>query len=162
MSEIRSHLGECAGQGQAALAAAITGLGAPHDLARRYLEEYQLAGAVGHAAPGRLMLAMLGRARQSALSLATVFAAVLLYVMAVTFLAMAVVKPLAPGHVGAWSTPWGLQVGITTDPPAGAVDLVGYWIMPFALLLAVACYIAGTRLLRAMGWRLLSRTMRIA
>lgn len=155
--EIRSHLTDCAECGEAALAAALAGLGTPHGLARRYIEEYELAGAVGRAAPGRLMVAMLGRASQSLVAMAAVFGTMTLYLFGLVLAGMAILKPFAPDQVGAWHGARGWQIGIAAQPPGGGVELAGYWIIPLSIALALGCYLAGTRVLRAGGGQLLRR-----
>ena len=158
-TEIHGHLTECAAQGDTGLAAALAGLGSPYSLARRYLEENDLAAAIGRKGPGRLLLAIVDRAGRSAIALGAAFVALTLYLFTVTFGVVVLAKPIVPGRVGVWHGVGGWQAGLVAAPPAGGVDLLGFWIMPIGVALALCCYTAGTQVLRRTGTRMLHRAM---
>lgn len=151
LDEIGSHLTECAGGGTEALAAALERLGPPHALARRYAEEYALAGAAARGGPGRLPLAVLNRGARGAAALATGLATAFLYVLAASLAVVAAAKPVAPSHVGAWRTGEGWQAGLLAEPPA-VPDVLGWWAVPLAVAGAAACVLLATALLRGAGW----------
>jgi hypothetical protein len=156
VGEIRSHLTDCAVGGEGALDRAIAGLGAPHALGRRFVEEYQLSGAMAAAGPLDLLRALLGRSSRRVLAVTTAFAGALCYLLTFTFATMAMVKPFAPAHVGAWQTGGAWMAGMLTEAPA-APELLGWWTVPLAIALAIGCYLLGTLILRGAGARLLGR-----
>ncbi|WP_260597709.1 HAAS signaling domain-containing protein [Sphingomonas endolithica] len=156
-AEIHSHLSESATAGRDAAARAYEKLGPPHLLARRFVEEYELAGALHRAAPGRLLLAILSRGSRNVAALGAGFGAVLCYVFALTFLVVAAAKPVMPANVGLWRTGDGATLaGLVAVPPTGA-DLLGLWIIPVALAAAIGCYLFGTQVLRHRARHLLGR-----
>ena len=156
-AEIHSHLTESALAGPLAAASAREKLGAPHELARRFVEEYELAGALNRAAPGSLLMAILNRGSRSVAALATGFGAALSYIFALAFLVIAVAKPIAPANIGWWRTHDGsMMAGLIATPPLGAADLLGLWIIPLALAAATLCYLLGTQVLRRIARRFLT------
>jgi len=157
-SEIHSHLAERDARGPRELERALASMGPPDALARSYVEEFELAGAVNRASPARLMLAMLDRAGRSGLAFVGSFAALSLYLVAGAFLLMAVMKPITPDKVGAWRLgEGGFAFAIMDTPPPPQAELLGYWIIPLSAMLATLCFIAASKLLRWAGRRLLAR-----
>jgi uncharacterized membrane protein len=155
--EIHSHLSECAGRGPRDLDRAIAGLGSPDALARSYVEEFELAGAVNSASPVTLLLTVLNRATRSVMAFLGGFAALTLYLLAVGCAMVAVGKFIVPGKVGAWISDHSLTAGIVDTPPAGGHELLGYWIVPIAAAIAALCFVGAGKLLRLIGRRLLAR-----
>ncbi|PZO88173.1 MAG: hypothetical protein DI623_13175 [Sphingomonas sanxanigenens] len=155
--EIHSHLTDCAAKGPDPLIAAIGRLGTPHQLARRYVEEYELAGAIGRAAPMSLLIHMASRATRNMAALGAVFAVLVLYLLSAALGIIALAKPISPHNVGAWYGSYGLEAGLLLSPPTGGHELLGIWIVPIAVALSLAAYLAGTRLLRDVGNNLLGK-----
>jgi hypothetical protein len=155
IQEIRSHLTDSASGDTGSLDRAFAGFGTPYALGRRFVEEYELAGAVSGSGPGRLLVALLGRSRRRVVTTAAVFAAILCYVFAATFAVLAMAKPFVPGHVGAWRHDGDFAAGLVAMPPAGP-ELLGWWVVPIALALAIGSYLLGTGVLRLTGRRLLA------
>jgi hypothetical protein len=152
--EIRSHLTDSAGGGDDALTRAIAGLGTPYALGRRFVEEYELAGAVTASGPWRLLGALAGRTSRRAAGTGAAFAAMLCYLFALVFALIAVAKPFAPGHVGLWRVEGGWNAGLVAAAPPPP-ELLGIWSIPLALAAALASYAVGTMVLRRIGSRLL-------
>jgi hypothetical protein len=158
--EIHSHLMDCAARGPAELETAFRRLGAPDLLARSYVEDYELAGALNRAAPGRLMLTMLDRAGRSVLAFAGGLGAFILYALSAALAFIAIAKLIVPAHVGAWKLNGQLEFGVVgLDLPAGQ-ELVGFWIIPLSAILAWVGVILAGKLLRLVGRRLLARPKR--
>lgn len=158
--EIESHLVESAERGGQALRSAFAGLGHPSVLARSFIEEFELSGAVNRAMPGTLLVNMLSRGSRSIAAFSAGTAALLLYVVAFALLVVAAAKPIAPRLVGAWQVDGHLRSAgfLAGGGPAGGVEILGYWIIPIAVGVAVVAYAAATRLLRDVAGRLLMRT----
>ena len=71
------------------------------------------------------------------------------YLMLAIFVGMAVLKPLWGEHVGVFRNADGTIIAGIVAPSAGARELLGWWSIPIALLLAALLYIALTKGLRA-------------
>jgi len=158
-SEIHSHLTECAGRGDARLDAALVRLGPADRLAQRYVEDHELSGAVNRAAPARLLVAMLGRATSNLIAFASGCGASILYLFALGFAANALLKPFMPDQVGYWTQSGrfvGFGIGVV-GAQTQAVERLGYAIIPLCAVAAILCYVAGTRLLKGVAHRLLTR-----
>ncbi|WP_116090325.1 HAAS signaling domain-containing protein [Sphingomonas crusticola] len=157
-SEIHGHLSERAGRGPSELERAMAGMGSPDALARSYVEEFELAGAINRASPVTLLLSVLNRAGRSGLAFFGSFAAVLLYLVSGAFALMAVMKLVEPDKVGAWQLGHGgFAFAILDRPPPTQTELLGYWIVPLSVMLATLCFLGGSKLLRLAGRRLLAR-----
>jgi len=156
-SEIHSHLSDCVTRGEKELDRAIAKMGPPDALARSYVEDYELAGAVNRASPAPLLFTVLNRATRSLLAFVGGFAALTLYLIALGCGAVAIGKLIEPGHVGAWKEGHALSIGIASGPPVGQ-EMMGYGIVPAAVLVGAICFIAAHKLLRLIGRRLLARS----
>ncbi|WP_242096370.1 DUF1700 domain-containing protein [Sphingomonas sp. CROZ-RG-20F-R02-07] len=154
-AEIRSHLHDCAADGDVALDAALAGLGSPYHLARRYLEENALVGALGRVAPARLLLAIVDRAGRSVLAFAAASVGLIAYLLAAAIGIVVFAKPIVPDRVGLWHGADGWQAGLIAAPPGAGSDMLGFWIMPTGVVLALGLYLVATRVLRLAGHRLL-------
>lgn len=150
--EIESHLAEAGGSAAPVLAR----LGPPDVLARAYLEDHQLSRALYAGAPGALLATLLARATRSGAALAAGVAGVVLYAFALSLAALAVLKPVAPGHVGYWDGGGAAMFGFVSAPP-DTPERLGWWMVPIALAGAVGCYLLATGLTRWCGRRLLRR-----
>jgi hypothetical protein len=155
--EIHSHLSDCAARGDAELDRAMAKLGSPDALARSYVEEYELAGAVNRASPSVLLLNLLNRGTRSLLAFGGGLAGLFLYFFAASFALVAVAKLIVPDEVGAWVGPHIFSAGITGTPPPGAHEVLGYWIVPVSIILGAVSFVGAGKLLRLVGRRLLRR-----
>jgi hypothetical protein len=155
LAELSSHLADRAEQGPDRLSAALAIMGEPSEYARRYLEDHQLADALQRVAPGLALISILGRAGRSALAFAVGLGVVTLYCLGLSFLAMAILKPLAPANIGLWAGAE-FHFGFLARPPA-TPEALGLWMIPLCGLGAVLCYVAGTALVRRGGRMLLKR-----
>jgi hypothetical protein len=155
VAEIESHINERVASGTA-LEAALAGLGWPELLARSYLEDYEMARALSRSSPGLLLATMLGRATSSVMALAAGFAGLTLYALALAFLALAILKPVAPAYVGLWTGPRLFALGAFASAP-GRDEMLGYALIPLALAAALGCYLLAQIVMRGCGRRLLRR-----
>lgn len=150
LAEIAAHVADrCAASGDP-VRTVLAALGDADALARSYLDAHDLSRARPGPAPGPL-LAAVARATRALPKLGAGFAAILLYLVGASFALVAVMKPVAPSHVGLW---WGgerLTFGLLSDPGPMAQERLGYWITPVALAAALACGLAAAALLRGYG-----------
>ena len=156
--EIHSHLSECAARGPRELDRAMAGMGSPDALARSYVEEFELAGAVNRASPVTLLLTILDRGTRNISALICGFTALTLYLLAIGSAAVAIGKFIIPANVGVWTTDRWFGAGITFPAPTDAHEWLGYGIVPLAVAIGGICFVAAGKLLRWVGRRLLART----
>ncbi|WP_421933242.1 HAAS signaling domain-containing protein [Phenylobacterium sp.] len=145
VAEIGDHLNQRAQAGQAP-AEILAGFGAPEAYGRRFLDDFELSGALGSQRAGDLAVAILRRAHRSLAALAAVAAACLLAAAAFVVVTTAIYKVIDPTHAGLWSGRAGFFIGIIDDP-ASAHELLGIWIFPLAALSLVLAWLAGRLIL---------------
>lgn len=131
LEETRAHLNEAIGSGKAP-AEALAGFGLAEDYAHGFVQEMELAGALGSRRTGE-MLSVVGR-RVSHNGIAAVAGFLLLMLGAGAFVAalMLVLKLSDPAHTGLWRGPHAFFIG-RIDDPSTANDLLGYWLYPAAV-----------------------------
>ena len=137
LRELRSHVDELVGKEGSGVEAALQSLGDPLDLAQTYRSENQMVRAQCSGSP-LIILQGLRHASRSTLGRVTANA---LYVFGYfgmgTRWAGALEKVLAPSRGGLWYTSgdfWSITLVVGGNPPAGARELLGWWLVPIALL----------------------------
>ena len=137
LRELRSHVDELAEKEGSGVEAALQSLGDPFYLAQRYRSENQMVRAQCSGSP-LTILQGLRHATRGTLGRVTVTA---LYVLGYfgmgTLWAGALEKLLAPSRGGLWYIPgdfWSITLVVGGNPPAGARELLGWWLVPIALL----------------------------
>lgn len=138
LRELRSHIAELAAQDGGNAEAALESLGDPVELAKKYQADNQIV----HAECSRSPLAILLGLRHASRTRIGQRAATALYVFgyfnAFAFLAVAVDKLFTPSKVGLWYTPgntWSLTLVTDGNRPDGSHELMGWWIVPAAVLI---------------------------
>lgn len=155
IAEIESHLAERLASG-IPVEATLAKLGWPELLARGYLEDHELARALARSSPSLLLSNILARATRSLFALGAGFVGLLLFALSLGFLAIAVLKPVAPASVGLWTGPNLFALGFFAGPPGGHENL-GYWLIPLSLMASLVCYLLAQSFIRGCGRRLLRR-----
>lgn len=142
VEELRSHILEKAALTGAATPAAIenvlAALGAPEDLAAQYMADDLLGRAASRRSP---LLLLRGLVRWASLSAGGVFVllgCVVGYFLGAAFMLCALLKPLHPHTAGLWRLAdppdtYSLRLGFG-PVPAGATELLGWWMVPLGLL----------------------------
>ena len=137
LRELRSHVDELAGKEGSGVEAALQSLGDPLALAQTYRSENQMVRAQCSGSP-LVILPGLRDASRGTLGRVTATA---LYVLGYfgmgTLWAGALEKLLAPSRGGLWYTPgdfWSMTLVVGGNPPAGARELLGWWLVPIVLL----------------------------
>ncbi len=153
--EVESHIRDRAAEVQpvpderTALERVLMELGPPLKVAQAYSLEMTTEEAV---ATGRIGAVLHSLLQFAALGVRGFFSSLALFVgyaLGLGFLAIAILKPIFPANVGLFVVN-GIprSFGAQFPPPAGAVVVGGYWIVPIAGLLGVAILVgvhAGAR-----------------
>jgi hypothetical protein len=137
LRELRSHVDELVGKDGSGVEAALQSLGDPLDLAQTYRAENQMVRAQCSGSP----LVILQGLRHATSGTLGRVSATALYVLGYfgmgTLWAGALEKLLAPSRGGLWYTPgdfWSLTLVVGGNPPEGARELLGWWLVPIAVL----------------------------
>jgi uncharacterized membrane protein len=156
VEELRSHILDKASlSGEevttATVGATLAALGSPEELASEYTTDNLLARAEVSRSPLRIVESLF---RWATLSLAGFFAflaSVVGYLLGVSFLLCAVLKPLHPQTAGLWILPDGagdfmisLRLGFGSVPLAGR-EVLGWWIVPIGLVVGCGLVMLTTR-----------------
>ena len=125
VAEIRSHIADAGPD----VAATLARLGSPSYLAALY--------AIDRGTSPLVLLRGLARwATVSVMGFPILVVVSVGYLVAVSFLLAALIKPVAPHRTGLWQLAGGevsLRLGLFEPPPPNAVELLGWWIIPLGL-----------------------------
>ena len=125
VAEIRSHIDDAGPD----VAATLSRLGSPSYLAALY--------ATDRGSSPLVLLRGLARwATVSIMGFAALAVVIAGYLLAISFLLAALIKPFAPHRTGLWQFPGGelsLRLGLLAPPPPQGVELLGWWIVPLGL-----------------------------
>ena len=156
VEELRSHILDKAPVGgetsSASIDAALAALGSPKSLASEYVTENLLARAEVSRSPVRILESLF---RWASLSIAGFFAFLVClvgYLLGVSFVLCALLKPIHPLTAGLWILPAGandfmisLRLGFGSAPPGGR-EVLGWWIVPIGLVVGCGLVMLTTRL----------------
>ncbi len=141
VNELRSHVldrADGAPLTAAMVASATSGLGAPRDLARMYLSERMAERVEVRRSPWNILGAVWRLAGVSMRALFVFLVSLFGYVLGGGLILIAFLKPIFPHRVGFWVVEGpgfddiSVSIGMT-DNPLGH-DIMGWWIIPFGLL----------------------------
>jgi hypothetical protein len=137
LRELRSHVVELTGEEGGDARAALQSLGDPLDLAKTYRAQNQLTRAECSNSP-IVILQGLRYSSTSRWGRVLVTALYLLgYINVATMWAAAIEKLFSPSRTGLWYTPgsvWSLVLVTGENPPAGSRELLGWWLVPVAIV----------------------------
>lgn len=149
--EIESHLHEVVDQAEARgedldVAALLQGFGQPEALAAQYVAHIQ-AGA-----PPPAGFRVIHRVKQTVTRGLYYSMGVFGYSVALAFLLLALAKLIEPASVGMWSVAGGTSITISWSgsPHPDARELLGYGLIPLALVAAAWCAEVTRRVLRVL------------
>ncbi len=144
VEELRSHiLDKAAAHGEVTtpeVDAALAALGSPDELASEYVTDAVLARAEVTRSPVRIVKSLF---RWGTLSIAGFFVllvSLIGYGAGISFFLVGLLKPFHPDTAGLWiwrnsgDITYSVRLGFAT-PPAGATELLGWWITPVGLSL---------------------------
>ena len=155
VDELRSHIVERATVGGAMTAAAVDAalarLGSPEALAAEYMTGEVLARAEVSRSPWRVLDSLFRWASLSFTGFLVLLVTIIGYFLGAVFYLSAAMKPFHPHTAGLWLIPSGagdyaisLRMGFE-GAPAGARDLLGWWIIPIGFMLGSWLLILTTR-----------------
>jgi Protein of unknown function (DUF1700) len=157
VEELRSHILDKASLGgeevtAGGVGATLAALGSPEELASEYMTDNLLARAEVSRSPVRILESLF---RWASLSIAGFFAflaSIVGYLLGVSFILCAVLKPVHPQTAGLWILPGStddflisLRLGFGSAPPGGR-DALGWWIVPIGLVVGFGLVMLTTRL----------------
>ena len=145
IAELRSHLLERKGQGKNDL---LEGFEDAASLARDFVSERALEGALSRGTPWAFVRAILVSAGESLVTLAALVPLVLLQIVAFFSLLTAALKPFSPGDFGLWVGEGQLYVGRRSPT---VHEVLGWWGMPVLVVFGVVLFWASSRGLRALA-----------
>ena len=113
--------------------ALLEGFGRPRDLASKYVDHI-LDGAP--PPKGFKAIQHVKKGATKGLYFATGFFG---YIMSITLLGVGIYKTIDPKSVGLWANETGnyAVVGILSEAPVGTQEMLGWWIIPFAVGLGI-------------------------
>ena len=135
LRELRNHVEELAGGEGPGVQAALRSLGDPLNLAQTYRSGNQMVRAECSGSPLVILQGLRHVGTWGRITATALF--VLGYLGMGTLWAGAIEKVLAPSRGGLWHTPgdfWSVTLAVGGNPPAGAHELLGWWVVPIALL----------------------------
>jgi HAAS domain-containing protein len=137
LRELRSHVDDLAGKEGSGVEAALQSLGDPLDLAQTYRSENQMLRAECSGSPLTILQGLRHASRGTLGRVTATALYVLGYFGMGTLWAGALEKLLAPSRGGLWYIPgdlWSITLIVGGNPPAGARELLGWWLVPITLL----------------------------
>jgi len=144
VEELRSHiLDKAMANGEvtsAAVGDALAELGSPEALASEYVTDAMLARAEVSRSPVGILKSLFRWASLSTAGFFVLFVSVVGYGIGISFFLVALLKPLHPETAGLWvwrpegAITYSVRLGFAT-PPAGARELLGWWIVPIGFSL---------------------------
>ena len=142
---------ERAREGVEAVGGALEAFGRAESYAMRFLEGAELRSALARNAALPMLGEVLKLAGRSVVAFLAATVILLLCTFALGFGVLAVIKPIAPEAVGLWVDSGGgtFAFGIVSESSRrGAAEVLGYWIIPVALVGSVLSLVAATRIQR--------------
>ena len=133
-------------------------LGRAEDIGPLYQDAALVSRARSSLSPSLILRTTMRWGMTSLRGFSVFFAGLIGYGMALGFLVCAILKPFLPNQVGAWISPAGFSMGAVAASPH-AHEILGWWIIPFALAAAALSLVLTTRTLR---WTLRFATPRVS
>jgi uncharacterized membrane protein len=126
-------------------------LGEPEAYAARFVSNYHISSALASGSPVALASQVLRLLGTSAWAFCGGTVVLIFYALAFGMLVVGIAKPILPSQTGLFLGPGGeFSLGII-DPASrvGASEVLGYWLIPFALSAGVLLLLLSKRLSRA-------------
>jgi len=150
--ELRTHIEDVSAGDARGVDAALASLGDPTELARHYETERRAVRAECSGSPLTILhgLRHASRTRLGRVTATALYA--FAYINVFALWAAAIDKLFAPTSVGAWRTPgdlWPIRLVTAGEPPPHSHELLGWWLVPLAVLAGWLVRVAADRLAQA-------------
>ncbi len=161
-AEIRAHLEHRLREGR--LHEALKALGPPETCARGFLEEMKIQDAFADGGPVKTFGALVALASRRLTATAGLFVSLSFFALAAGFGFTAVAEIVTPETAGLWiNRDAGIfMMGTLDGPPPETRELLGRWLFPIAIGLAVFSFVAGQWLGRFFVRLMAGRKARLA
>jgi len=144
VQELHSHIidkaNTAAGLSAGSVEKAMAELGTPEELASEYMTDQLLARAQVSRSPFRIIAGLVRWASLSMTGFFILLGTLVGYLVGVSFLLCGFLKPFHPRSAGLWMVPGSLgdfEISVRLGfgaPPAGARELLGWWMVPIGLV----------------------------
>ncbi len=156
VEELRSHiLDKASANGavtSAGVDAALAALGNPEELASQYVTDAMLARAEVTRSPVRVLKSLFRWASLSIAGFFVLLGSIVGYFFGGALMWCAILKAFHPQSTGLWKIPDGsgdfeisLRLGLSSAPPAGGHEMLGWWIVPIGLVAGCGLVMLTTR-----------------
>jgi hypothetical protein len=156
VEELRSHiLDKAAVDGEvttAGVGPALAALGSPEELASQYVTDAVLARAEVSRSPVGILRSLFRWASLSIAGFFVLLGSIAGYFVGGAFMWCAVLKAFHPQTTGLWKIPDGsgdfeisLRLGLSSAPPVGGHEMLGWWIVPIGLVAGCGLVMLTTR-----------------
>ena len=150
LQEIRGHIlerAEASGElTDERLVEILKALGRPEDIAPLYHADALMARARSSLSPRVVMRGIHRWSTVSAWGFALFIIGVVGYALGAALILAGLGKIFAPSQIGAWVGPHSFDIGVNNDPAAR--DVLGWWLVPFGVVVGSGVMLATTRALR--------------
>ncbi|MGZ4810732.1 MAG: HAAS signaling domain-containing protein [Thermoanaerobaculia bacterium] len=152
LREIRGHILERAeSSGELTnekLVSILKALGKPEDIGPLYQAEAMVARARSSFSPALILRTVVRWAMVSLAGFVTFLVGLCGYSTGLAFLICALLKPIFPAQIGAWSNGHNFSIG--TISGTNSTELMGWWLIPVCLLASATLLVLTTRFMRWM------------
>lgn len=141
LRELRSHAVELSGKDGKGIDEALESLGDPVDLAKSYRAQNQMVQAECSGSPLVILQGLRYASRNRVGRVAATALYAFGYINVLTLWAAAIEKVFAPSWTGLWYTPgqlWSVTLVTGGNQPEGAQELLGWWLVPAAVIVGWA------------------------
>ncbi len=153
LREFRSHIldrmeSATAGENQS-VTRILSEIGAPEDIGAQYLTDALVERARTTYSPFLIFRTTSRLAMRTFRGFLGLLLGVIGYGFGIPLVACAMLKPIFPNYIGLWIDPHGVELA-TSQPGGLGSELLGWWIIPIALVLGTLTIVGTTLLLRWM------------
>jgi hypothetical protein len=127
--------------------AILEALGKPEDIGPLYQAEAMVARARSSFSPTLILRTVVPWAMVSVVGFIAFIVGITGYSAGLAFLGCAILKPIFPDRMGAWTDAGGFSIDFRDAP---STDVLGWWLIPVCLLASAIFFVVTTRFLHWM------------
>jgi uncharacterized membrane protein len=167
LRELRGHILERAaasdsGQSQTPVEQILRQLGTPEQIGSLYRADALVAHARASFSPALIIRTTIRWASKTGLGFSAFLAGVMGYALGAALIVCAILKPIFPASVGLWISRHGILLGAEMPRPPLGRELLGWWIIPYGLVIGSSFLLGTTVFLRWMLRFIPSASRRVA